>query len=181
MTLADLLPKQHINYLQDKANEILGINKINKIYDINLDIIIEKYKNIKVINLNQDSKTILKRNKAIIIINNNLDYREYRQELAEEFCHALLHIGNQINYSKNVCLTKQENQAKRMSAYLLCPIKFISNIDIYDNTYALVEELADLFNVTYNFMQYRLSLIWGQDIDYIAFNKGQAYGYISVE
>ncbi len=180
MNLSKLIPYQNKNYLQDKANSILYINKILNPF-VELDKIIEKYKNIKVVQLNQDSKTILKKNKAIIIINDKLEYREYREQLAEEFCHALLHMGNQFFYDNEITLNKQENQAKQMAAYLLCPISMIKEVGMDADNYALIEELADIFKVTYEFMHYRLSLIWGQDVDLVAYNKGQAYAYFDYD
>lgn len=180
MNLTQFIPKQNKNYLQDKANSILYSNKILNPH-VSLDKIIEKHKNIKVIQLNQDSKTILKKENAIIIINVNLEYRKYREQLAEEFCHVMLHMGNQFFYDNEITLDKQENQAKQMAAYLLCPIDMIKEIAIETNTYALIEELADIFKVTYEFMHYRLSLIFGQDIDLIAYSNGKPYAYFDYD
>lgn len=181
MLLAELLPNMHRSYLEDKAEYILKQNNVKYPQDINLEQIIQNYKNIKVFYMKQDSKTIIKKNKIIIIVNNTLSYREQRQELAEEFCHALLHLGNQINYFNTINLDKQEQQAKRMAAYLLCPTYIFKNISVPYDTYVLVDELADIFNVTTEFMQYRLKLIWGQDLDMIICSKGKFYGYMPIE
>lgn len=182
MILGDFIPNQQTNYLENKANEILLDNFIEHPYEIDLETIIDiNYKNIKVFYSNQDSKVIIKRNMAVIIVNDRLEYRKQREELAEEFCHFLLHCGNQINYKYNIVLDKQEQQAKRMSAYLLCPLYMLKTITIPMDTYCTIHELADIFNVTYEFMKYRLSLIWGQDLNLITVHNGEFYGNISIE
>lgn len=181
MILEKLIPKQQSNHLEDKANQILKRNNIKHPYEIDLEAIINKYKNIRIFYSNQDSKTIIKRNMAIIIINNNLEYKKQRQELSEEFCHTLLHCGNQINYQHDIILDKQEYQAKKMSAYLLCPLSILKTISIPIDTYYTIDELADIFNVTDEFMKYRLELIWGQDLESITYYKKEFYGYMAIE
>ncbi len=182
MILENIIPKQLTNHLEEKANKILIKHNIKYPYEIDLEAIIHNnYKNIRVFYSNQDSKTIIKKNMAIIVINNNLNYREQHQELAEEFCHVRLHCGNQINYKYNIILDKQEQQAKRMSAYLLCPICMIKKLKFMEDTYLFNEELANYFNVTNDFMRYRLNLIFGQDLDLITYYKRRFYGYMPIE
>ncbi|ABR48540.1 protein of unknown function DUF955 [Alkaliphilus metalliredigens QYMF] len=178
IVLAHILPQTNINYLEEKANFILDKHTIKYSFETNIYCILDQYRNIKVFHLNQGSKTIIKKNKAIILLDSQLPPREERQELAEEFCHALLHLGNQID--NTTIIDKQENQAKRMAAYLLCPIHIIKNISVPSDTYAMIDELADVFFVTPEFMKYRLSLIWGQDIDMVSYHNGQAYGFMTV-
>ncbi len=182
MLLGEIIPKQQTNYLEEKANSILRNNYIEHPFEIDIETIIDiNYRNIRVIYTNQDSKAIIKRNMAVIIVDNRLEYRKQREVLAEEFCHVLLHCGNQINYKHNIILDKQEEQAKRMSAYLLCPLYMLKTISVPSDTYYTISELADIFNVTYEFMKYRLSLIWGQDLNLIAVHNGEFYGYSAIE
>ncbi|KNF09326.1 putative Zn peptidase [Gottschalkia purinilytica] len=181
MTLEDLIFKQHPNHLEDKANLILIENNINYPWEINLEQIISKYKNITLLYANQCSKTIIRKNKSIIVMDNRLPFKEHRQELAEEFCHVLLHCGNQAEYIKSILLDKQESQAKRMSAYLLCPMFMLKKLKFIDNTYLMIEELAEHFNVTYEFMEYRLALIFGQDLSLIVHHRQRFYGYMPIK
>ena len=150
MIFENLIPEQQTNYLEYKANRILMDNYIEHPYEIDIETIIDiNYENIRVFYANQDSKVIIKRNMAIIIVDNGLEYIKQREELAEEFCHVLLHCGNQTNYKHSIILDKQEQQAKRMSAYLLCPLSMLKTISVPMDTYYTVYERADIFNVTY--------------------------------
>jgi Zn-dependent peptidase ImmA (M78 family) len=180
MQLANLIPNQHVNFLEDKANEILKNHSISKPWEIDIEKIVQSYKNIKFFYMNYDSKTILKRNRAIILIDNKLSYKEKREQLAEEFSHVLLHLGNQINYCNSLYLDKQENQAKRMSAYLLCPLSMIKELSVDMDAYTMIDEMAEMFDVTNEFMKYRLSLIFGVDINYMAKIDNELYGYFSI-
>ncbi|KNF08090.1 putative Zn peptidase [Gottschalkia purinilytica] len=181
MTLEEVIPVKQTNFLEDKANLILVRNSIIHPYQINLHKIIRNLGNIRVLCMDQDSRVIIRQSSAIIIINNKLPPKEQNQELAEELSHIILHCGNQVKYKKDIILDKQESQAKRMSAYLLCPMFMLKNVKIMENTYLMIEELAELFNVTYEFMEYRLSLIFGQDLNLIVHHKQNFYGYIPIE
>lgn len=154
---------------------------MNSPCDIKLENFIQDYNSIKLFYMDQQSKTIIKKNKSIIVIDNRLDPRSKRQELTEEFCHALLHMGNQFNYCNTINMEKQENQAKRMAAYLLCPLHILKKQSIPIDTYFVANELADFFGVTKEFMEYRLRLIFGQDLDVVAYHGGEIYGHIPVE
>lgn len=68
-----------------------------------------------------------------------------------------------------------------MSAYLLCPLFMLKTLSIPIDTYCTIQELADIFNVTYDFMNYRLKLIWGQDLNLISIFNGEFYGYNAME
>lgn len=182
MILEKLIPDQQTSFIEDKANAILMENYIEHPYEIDIETIIDiNYRNIKVFYADQDSKVIMKKNMAIIIVDNRLEYKKQREELAEEFCHVLLHCGNQINYKHNIILDKQEQQAKRMSAYLLCPLFILKTLSIPIDTYCTIQELADIFNVSYEFMKYRLKLIWEQDLNLISIFNGEFYGYNAME
>ncbi|MDK2920157.1 MAG: hypothetical protein PWQ37_2890 [Candidatus Petromonas sp.] len=180
MQLSDLIPSQNTNFLEDKANIILRNNKISKPWEIDIEKIIQGYKNIRFFYIDSDSNTIIKKDKALILINNKLNYKEKREELAEEFSHALLHLGNQLNYHNSLYLDKQENQAKRMAAYLLCPLSMIKELSVDMDTYTMIDEMAEIFDVTNDFMKYRLSLIFGVDIEYITRFNNEVYGYFSI-
>lgn len=107
MILERLIPDQQTSFIEDKANNILINNYIEHPYEIDIETIIDiNYENIRVFYADQDSKVIMKKNMAIIIVDNRLEYRKQREELAEEFCHVLLHCGNQINYKHNIILDK---------------------------------------------------------------------------
>ncbi|MTI47972.1 MAG: ImmA/IrrE family metallo-endopeptidase [Firmicutes bacterium] len=106
MNLVKIIPKQQHTYFEDKANEILSKYDVKNPYDIGLYNIIGTYKNLKVFFMNQNSKVVLRKNIAIIIVNEKLSSIEKRLELAEEFCHYILHLGNQLNYSSNYKINK---------------------------------------------------------------------------
>ncbi len=180
MQLSNLIPSQNTSYLEDKANSILKNNGIKHPWEIDIEKIVQQYHNIKFFYMNCDSKTIIKKNKAIIMVNSNLSYNEKRQQLAEEFSHALLHLGNQLTYYNDIYLDKQENQAKRMAAYLLCPLFMIKELSIDMDNYTMLDEMAEIFDVTNEFMKYRLSLIFGTDIEYISRYNDEIYGYFSI-
>lgn len=180
MLLENLLPEQNTSHLEDRADLILLRNNMANHNEINIEKLISNYKNIRLHYMDQDSTTIIRNNKAIIIINNNLCNRKQREELAEEFCHVLLHCGNQLNIIGTVDMDKQENQAKRMSAYLLCPLFILKKLTFVDNTCLLLNELANFFGVTYEFIEYRLSLIFGQDLNSLSYYNGDLYGFISI-
>ncbi len=94
-----------------------------------------------------------------------LDPIEKRMLLAEEFCHIYSHFSSQL-ISDRISLKKQENQAKRMAAYLLIPHRFLR--DIYEAALyepILISDIADYFLVTEEFAHYRLELIYKYKVD----------------
>lgn len=85
-----------------------------------------------------------------IIIDNRLSPQEQWQDFGHELCHALRHEGNQL-IMPPLLRELQEMQAKRF-AYKFCIPTFmlrkIKAIQPYNN---FTNEIASLFNVTYEF------------------------------
>ncbi|MFA4931136.1 MAG: ImmA/IrrE family metallo-endopeptidase [Patescibacteria group bacterium] len=91
-----------------------------------------------------------------IILNNKMPYTQKRHYLAHALGHHYLHTGNQLYFSQHRQgqNDKEETQAEEFSAYLLIPSAQI--IPILD---CPPDELADQFQVSPQFILYRLSLI----------------------
>ncbi|PKG23920.1 ImmA/IrrE family metallo-endopeptidase [Niallia nealsonii] len=103
--------------------------------------------------------------RGTIYIVPDLDPIEKRMLLAEEFCHIYSHYSSQLITDK-LTLDKQESQARRMSAYLLMPHRFLK--DIYAaaiNEPILISDIANHFLVTEEFAHYRLELIYKHKVD----------------
>ncbi|MBB4826339.1 Zn-dependent peptidase ImmA (M78 family) [Sporosarcina luteola] len=85
--------------------------------------------------------------------------------IAEEFCHLYSHYSPQLSVDKYV-LAKNEQQAKRMSAYLLMPQRFMGQVyaDSLDDA-VLISNIAEYFLVTEDFAHYRLELIFHHKVD----------------
>lgn len=111
--------------------------------------------------------------RGTIYLKPDLDAIEKKLLLAEEFCHLYAHHRNQLTAHKNE-INKMENQAYRMSAYLLMPQSFFKEIYIAaDDQPVTISEIADFFLVTEQFAQYRLKLIFDRKVDAIATIKGK--------
>lgn len=111
--------------------------------------------------------------RGTIYLSPYLNNIEKRLILAEEFCHCYAHFSSQLNID-NHCIHKQENQAKRMAAYLLMPAKFL-NI-IYENAInesVLISDIADYFLVTEEFAHFRIELIYKHKVDGFAVLKNR--------
>lgn len=65
--------------------------------------------------------------RGTIFIKEDLDHIEKKLLLAEEFCHIYSHYSSQLTTSK-YHINKTEQQAKKMSAYLLMPEMFLDAI-----------------------------------------------------
>ena len=106
-----------------------------------------------------------KNRRGTIFIRSDLDYIEKKILLAEEFCHVYSHYANQLTIDL-VQINKIENQAKRMSAYLLMPKKFLKQVfNAALEQAVMISEIADYFLVTEEFAQFRLSLEFKHKID----------------
>jgi len=106
-----------------------------------------------------------KNRRGTIFIKADLNYIEKKLLLAEEFCHVYSHHTNQLTIDR-AQLNKIENQAKRMSAYLLMPKKFLKNVyNAAHEQAVLISDIADYFLVTEEFAQYRLSLEFKHRVD----------------
>ncbi|MGG3802018.1 ImmA/IrrE family metallo-endopeptidase [Metabacillus fastidiosus] len=74
--------------------------------------------------------------------------------LAEEFCHCYAHHISQIRADKHI-VGKTEAQAKRMSAYLLMPAKFMENIYFTAaEEPVMISDIADYFAATEEFAHF---------------------------
>lgn len=103
--------------------------------------------------------------RGTIFIKEDLDHIEKKLLLAEEFCHIYSHYSSQLTTSK-YHINKTEQQAKKMSAYLLMPELFMNTIyNTAIDEAVLISEIADYFLVTEEFAQYRLKLIFDRKVD----------------
>jgi Zn-dependent peptidase ImmA (M78 family) len=111
--------------------------------------------------------------RGLIYLNPELDPIEKKLILAEEFCHLYAHYHNQLFESKLI-INKAEEQARRMSAYLLMPWIYFKRVfnDAMDQS-VLVTEVADYFLVPEDFAHYRLELHFKHRVDGFAFVKGK--------
>lgn len=113
-----------------------------------------------------------KAKRGTIYIKEGLGPIEKKLLLAEEFCHLYAHDASQLSIGKH-SLAKLENQAKRMSAYLLMPSRFINTV--YDAAYdeaVVISDIADHFLVTEEFAHYRMELIFDRRVDAVMSHKG---------
>ncbi|KMY49198.1 ImmA/IrrE family metallo-endopeptidase [Peribacillus loiseleuriae] len=103
--------------------------------------------------------------KGTIYLQPSLDAVEKKIILAEEFCHIYSHYSSQLTANKYM-IAKQENQAKRMAAYLLLPAKFLKDVyatAIYEPV--MITDIADHFLVTEDFVHFRLELTFHHRVD----------------
>ncbi|WP_313893929.1 ImmA/IrrE family metallo-endopeptidase [Psychrobacillus sp.] len=105
--------------------------------------------------------------RGTIFLKPGLNAIERKLLLAEEFCHIYAHHSSQIEI--DICsINKLENQARRMSAYLLMPYRFVQNIyNMALDQPVLISHIADYFVVSEEFAQYRIELIFNRKIDAI--------------
>ena len=105
------------------------------------------------------------RRRGTIYIKEGLNEIEKKLLIAEEFCHLYAHHAPQLSVDKYI-LAKNEQQAKRMSAYLLMPSRFLGQVydDAMDEA-VLISDIADYFLVTEDFAHYRLELIFNHKVD----------------
>lgn len=103
--------------------------------------------------------------RGTIFVKEELDHIEKKLLLAEEFCHIYSHYSSQLTVNK-YHIGKTEQQAKKMSAYLLMPEIFLGAIyNAAIDEAVLISEIADYFLVTEEFAQYRLKLIFDRKVD----------------
>lgn len=111
--------------------------------------------------------------RGIIYIQPDLDAIEKKLLLAEEFCHIYSHHSNQLYMDKHY-INKIENQAKRMSAYLLMPKRFLKDVFTdAEEVPVTISDIADYFVVTDSFAHYRLELMFNRKVDAILTIKGK--------
>ncbi|MED0665756.1 ImmA/IrrE family metallo-endopeptidase [Bacillus badius] len=118
-----------------------------------------------------------KRKRGVIHLRPKIPSIERKLLLAEEFCHLHAHFSIQLT-APQLVLSKEESQAKKMSAYLLMPHNFLTEvIHSAADEAVLVSDIADHFLVTEEFAHYRLELLFNRRIDgFLAFgNKLRSY------
>ncbi len=92
--------------------------------------------------------------RGTIYIDPDLEAIEKKILLAEEFCHCYAHHISQIRADKHI-VGKTEAQAKRMSAYLLMPAKFMENIYFTAaEEPVMISDIADYFAATEEFAHF---------------------------
>lgn len=111
--------------------------------------------------------------RGTIYLKEGLDPIEKKLLLAEEFCHLYAHHSPQLSMD-SLSISKNECQAKRMSAYLLMPGKFINTVynAAYDEA-VVISDIADHFLVTEEFAQYRLELIFNRRVGALMAHRGR--------
>jgi len=96
--------------------------------------------------------------RTVIIVDRSLSSSKKREIIAHELGHYFFHTGNMILYKKKNSLeaNKDERKAQEFALYLLVPEdKLRELLDVIDPP--TLEELADEFGVTVEFMKERLS------------------------
>jgi Zn-dependent peptidase ImmA (M78 family) len=184
LQLRKLLPSTLSDYWEERANKVLSHFQINYPDEIDMYEICRRY-GIKIKpldpnfydgDISNDLKGLsiaTEGRRGLIYIKSELDPIEKKLILAEEFCHIYAHYLNELNLN-TVQLNKTEGQAKRMSAYLTMPQRFLDEVYTFSEEHAvLLSEIADYFLVTEGFVQYRLELIFNRKIDGFGSVKGK--------
>nr|WP_309099102.1 ImmA/IrrE family metallo-endopeptidase [Fredinandcohnia onubensis] len=180
-----LVKSNNVDYWEERANKVLSNFYIRYPDEIDMYEIIQKYgirikpleKEFCDLDFDEGSKAFSvpknKGRKGIIYIKPGLDPVEKRMILAEEFSHLYAHHQNELIIS-GTHLNKIEAQAKRMSAYLLMPWRFVSKLlNLQVDQSILISEIADLFLVTEEFANYRLELAFKFKVDALSNFKGK--------
>lgn len=171
------------DFWEERANKVLSHFNYNHPHEINIHEICWRY-GIKILPLdkyliapytNYENINHLKAfsipqskgRRGLIFIKDNLNSIEKKLLLAEEFCHIYAHHSSQLLMDKH-SIGKQENQARRMSAYLLMPKVFLKKfLNVAIDEDVLISEIADYFVVTEEFAQFRLELLFNRITDII--------------
>ncbi|XQY90684.1 ImmA/IrrE family metallo-endopeptidase [Metabacillus sp. HB246100] len=182
MQLSQLIPIETKDLWEKRANKVLSHFTFNNPDEIDMYEICRRYGiNIKPLDkhyfdddmwndlcyadLKAFSVPKSKGRRGTIYLRPGLDHIEKKLILAEEFCHCYSHHISQVTADK-VMIYKTEAQAKRMSAYLLMPARFIENIYTAATEEAVfISDIADYFVVTEEFARYRLELIYNHRVD----------------
>lgn len=184
MQLGQLLPKTTHDYWEERAEKVLSHFNIKYPDEIDIYEICRRY-GIKIMPLDKPflEKDIdeglkafsiagQKGRRGVIYLRPGLDAIEKKLLLAEEFCHIYAHHISQLNMNHSF-IAKTENQAKRMSAYLLMPAKFLEDVYVAAAEQMIViSDIADYFVVSEEFARYRLELIFNRRVDAFAKVKG---------
>ncbi|MBO1514300.1 ImmA/IrrE family metallo-endopeptidase [Metabacillus bambusae] len=182
MQLSQLLPIETTDMWEERANKVLSHFPFKYADEIDMYEICRRF-GIKIKPLDKhyfddddwnelyhgDLKAFTvpkpKGRRGTIYLRPGLDHIEKRIILAEEFCHCYSHHISQVA-ADGALVAKTEAQAKRMSAYLLMPSRFIENIYAAAAEEAVfISDIADHFVVTEEFARYRLELIYHHRVD----------------
>lgn len=178
MQLGQLLPTTKSDYWEERAEAVLSHFNFQSADEIDIFEICRRY-GIKILpfdfyegNIKGGIKafSIPKKRgrRGLIYIRPGLNAIEKKLLLAEEFCHIYAHHTSQIGMDKQY-IGKLEAQAKRMSAYLLMPTRFLEDVYVAAIDQAVfISEIADHFLVTEKFAKYRLQLMFNRKVDLIA-------------
>lgn len=185
MQLGQLLPKTTHDYWEERANKVLSHFNYQYPDEIDMYEICWRY-GIRIMPLDKPfldeevpdgikavSFPFKKGRRGVIYLRPGLNAIEKKLLLAEEFCHIYAHHFSQL-YMDNSFIGKTENQAKRMSAYLLMPARFLKDVYVAAaEQMVVISDIADYFLVTEKFAQYRLELIFNRRVDAFVKVKGK--------
>jgi Zn-dependent peptidase ImmA (M78 family) len=110
--------------------------------------------------------------RGLIYLAKGMDWIDRRIRCGEEFCHLYAHHSPQLHETR-IVINKIENQAKKMSAYLFMPYRFLKELNLKENRGYLVSEIAEEFMVTEEMAHYRLELLYNRRIDMMAKFRGK--------
>jgi len=120
--------------------------------------------------LNKVSAMIARfKDKTAIIVDKSSSSKKKREFIAHELGHFLFHTGNMILYKERNCIetSRDERKAQDFALYLLVPEDRLKKfLDVLDPP--SIEELAEEFGVTVEFMRERLKL---EDIIQLPFRR----------
>jgi Zn-dependent peptidase ImmA (M78 family) len=177
MQWTQILYRLPSHYLEDRANQILDELIIQSPEDLKLRRVARHFE-IPVYYMPENSSAMRFGEKYLIIVDNRLIHEERRERLAEEICHCLLPMGNQL-YQNERETNRQEGLALKMAAYLLMPRRFILDLSIPEDETLAVELLAGVFKVTPDLIRYRFGLDYQRWLGYI--NKTNIFSLGVVE
>jgi len=184
MQLGQLLPKTKNDYWEERANKVLSHFTYKYPDEIDMYEICWRY-GIRIMpldkpfleeNVDEGIKAFSipgKKNRhGVIYLRPGLNAIEKKLLLAEEFCHIYAHHISQLATDSSF-IAKTENQAKRMSAYLLMPARFLEDVYVAAaDQMVVISDIADYFVVTEEFARYRLELVFNRRVDGFATIKG---------
>lgn len=164
MNWTQILYRLPSHYLEDRANQILDELFIHSPEDLNLRRVARHF-GFPVHFLPHSSSAQRFGKKYLIVVDSRLTLEERRERLAEEICHCLLPMGNQL-HQKDIETNRQESLALRMAAYLLVPRRFILNLSIPEDDTLALDHLSGILSVTPKIVSYRYELDYRQWLAY---------------
>ncbi|UQD52342.1 hypothetical protein C0971_10195 [Bacillus methanolicus] len=185
MQLRQILPKTANDYWEERAEKVLSHFNYQYPDEIDMYEICWRYgikiKPLDKLFLDTDIPDGIKAcsfpgkkgRRGVIYLSPGLDAIKKKLLLAEEFCHIYAHHISQLHMD-NSFIAKTENQAKRMSAYLLMPTRFLEDVYVAAaDQMVVISDIADYFVVTEEFARYRLKLIFNRRVDGFATIKNK--------